>query len=183
MKQHIIGLFLPVAILLGSCGTTENGDETSGQGDRFAPGQSAVTDDVSQKNILQIAIASPDHTTLVAGVQAGDLVESLANAGPFTVFAPTNAAFEALPEGTLDDLLKPENKSALRNVLQYHVALSTFTIDNLEDGQILGMANGGNITITKNEDGQVSINGAKVLASVPASNGIVHVIDQVLIPQ
>ena len=96
----------------------------------------------------------------MAGVQAGDLVESLANAGPFTVFAPTNAAFEALPEGTLDDLLKTENKSALRNVLQYHVALSTFTIDNLEDGQILGMANGGNITITKNEDGQVKVSTA-----------------------
>ncbi|HPR29976.1 MAG TPA: hypothetical protein PLI03_11545, partial [Chitinophagales bacterium] len=67
MKQHTISFILPLLLLLGSCGTTGNKDETSGQGDRFAPGQSAVTDDVSQKNILQIAVASPDHTTLVAG--------------------------------------------------------------------------------------------------------------------
>jgi uncharacterized surface protein with fasciclin (FAS1) repeats len=132
-------------------------------------------------NIVSIASGSPDHTTLVAALKAADYVTSVAASGPLTVFAPTNAAFDALPAGTLDDLLKPENADALRNVLKYHVTTSTLTTASLADGQALGMANGAKTEIRK--DGEMlTINGARVVASIPASNGIVHVIDAVLLP-
>src|SRR5690606_26578109 len=100
---------------------------------------------------------------------------------PYTVFAPTNAAFENLPDGTVENLLKPEEKSALRKVLQYHVFIGVLPTDNMEDGQILGQVSGGNATIGV-EDGTYTINGAKIIASIPASNGMVHVIDGVLLP-
>lgn len=182
-KLYVFCATTTLLLALGSCNGSGNQSESATEeGTEDVQGQASVSDDVSQKNIVQIAVGSADHTTLVAGLKAADLVESMANAGPFTVFAPTNAAFDALPDGALDDLLKPENKSALRGVLQYHVTLSTFTTENLEDGQTLGMANGGSVTISKTADGQVSVNGAKVLASVPASNGIVHVVDAVMLP-
>ena len=132
-------------------------------------------------NIVSIASGSPDHTTLVAALKAADYVTSVAASGPLTVFAPTNAAFEALPPGALDDLLKPENADALRNVLKYHVTTSSLSAASLQNGQVLGMANGGKTTIAR-EGEALSINGAKVVASIPASNGMVHVIDAVLLP-
>lgn len=149
--------------------------------DEKPAGQSGVKDDVSQKNIVGVAVGSPDHTTLVKAVQAAELVDVLSNAGPFTVFAPTNAAFDALPEGMVADLLKPENKEKLQDVLQYHVAVAVYKTENLKDGQILNMVSGSNATIGV-KDGKVTINGANVIASVPASNGIVHVIDKVITP-
>ena len=145
-------------------------------------GQSGVKDDVSAKNVVQIAIGSKDHTTLVAAVKAAELVDVLSNAGPFTVFAPTNAAFDKLPAGTVDGLLKPEKKDDLTDILQYHVAVGVFKPEMFQDGQVIGQVNGGNITITKKADG-IYVNGtAKIIASIPASNGIVHVIDGVLLP-
>ncbi len=145
-------------------------------------GQSAVQDDVSQKNVVQVAIASKDHSTLVTAVKAADLVDVLSNAGPFTVFAPTNAAFDKLPSGTVENLLKPENKEDLTNILQYHVSVGVYKEDAFKDGQVIGQVNGDNITITK-KDGKIFVNGnAAIVASVPASNGIVYVIDQVLLP-
>ena len=146
-----------------------------------AVGQSGVKDDISQKNVVQIAVGSKDHTTLVAAVKAGELVDSLTNAGPFTVFAPTNAAFEKLPKGTVETLLKPEKKAALQDILQYHVAVGVFKADSLRDGQVIGQANGDNVTIHV-KNGQIEVNGAKIIASIPASNGIIHVIDAVLLP-
>lgn len=145
-------------------------------------GQSAVQDDVSQKDVVKVAAGSPDHTTLVAAVKAADLVNALSNAGPFTVFAPVNAAFDKLPAGTVQDLLKPEKKEALQDVLQYHVAVGVYKVDMLRDGQQLSMANGGNVTVGV-QGGKVTINGANIIATVPASNGIVHVIDAVLLPK
>ena len=144
-------------------------------------GQASVKDEVSQPDVVKVAVGSPDHTTLVAAVQAADLVNSLANAGPFTVFAPTNAAFEKLPAGTVEELLKPENKSKLALILQHHVTTSALDIDFFEDGQMVGMVDGGREKITK-KDGATWIGGAKVIASVRASNGWVHVIDAVLVP-
>jgi uncharacterized surface protein with fasciclin (FAS1) repeats len=144
-------------------------------------GQSAVNDDSSQPNVVKVAVNSKDHTTLVAAVQAADLVNALSNNGPFTVFAPTNAAFEALPEGTVEGLLKPESKDALADILQYHVFVAVLQTENLSEGQVLNMVNGGNATIHI-KDGVYYINDAKILASVPASNGIVHVIDKVILP-
>jgi uncharacterized surface protein with fasciclin (FAS1) repeats len=147
-----------------------------------ASGQSSVVDDVSQKDIVKVAVGSPDHTTLVAAVKAADLVNALSNAGPFTVFAPTNAAFSALPAGTVDDLLKPENKGKLEDILQYHVTVSVYEAERLTDGMVLGQVNGGNVTIS-NKDGKLMVNDANIIASVRASNGVIHIIDKVLLPK
>lgn len=146
-------------------------------------GQSGVQDDQSAKNVVQVAIGSKDHTTLVTAVKAAELVDALSNAGPFTVFAPTNAAFDKLPAGTVDGLLKPEKKNDLIDILQYHVSVGVFKAESLQDGQVIGQVNGDNITITK-KDGKIIVNGtATIIASIPASNGIIHVIDGVLIPK
>lgn len=147
-----------------------------------AAGQSAVQDDASAKNVVQVAVSSKDHSTLVTAVKAANLVDALSNAGPFTVFAPTNDAFAQLPAGTLDDLLKPEKIDALTDILQYHVSVGVFKPESFTDGQVIGQVNGGNITITK-KDGKTYVNGtAVIVASIPASNGIIHVVDKVLLP-
>jgi uncharacterized surface protein with fasciclin (FAS1) repeats len=149
----------------------------------YSAGQSAVVDEVSNPNVVQIAVGSKDHTTLVTAVKTAELVDVLSNAGPFTVFAPTNAAFDKLPEGTVEGLLKPEKKDALIDILQYHVFVGVIKTESMQDGQILGQVNGGNIKITL-QDGKPIINGkAHILASIPASNGIIHVIDEVLLPE
>ena len=116
-------------LLLVSCNNTPSATEsttTQQEPEQKTVGQSGVKDDVSQKNVVQIAIGSKDHTTLVAAVKAADLVDVLSNTGPFTVFAPTNAAFDKLPAGTVDGLLKPEKKEALTDILQYHVSVGVF---------------------------------------------------------
>ncbi len=149
----------------------------------LAGGQSAVQDDESAKDIVKIAVASKDHSILVTAVQKAELVNALSNAGPFTVFAPTNAAFEKLPKGTVEELVKPENKAKLQDILQYHVYVGNLSTTLMQDGQTLNQVNGGNITIQKAADGTITINGtAKLVASVQASNGWVHVIDGVLTP-
>lgn len=146
-------------------------------------GQSGVKDEASAPNIVQVASGSKDHTTLVTAVKAGELVDALSNAGPFTVFAPTNAAFDKLPKGTVEGLLKPEKKEDLQNILEYHVSVGVYKAENLMDGQSLGQVNGGNIKVSM-VDGKPVINGkAHILASIPASNGVIHVIDEVLLPQ
>jgi uncharacterized surface protein with fasciclin (FAS1) repeats len=168
-----------------SCNNAEQNTSTPAATttDNSSPaGQSGVVDDVSAKNVVQIAIGSKDHTTLVAAVKAAELVDVLSTTGPFTVFAPTNAAFDKLPAGTVDGLLKPEKKDALIDILQYHVSVGVFKADMLQDGQSIGQVNGGNITISKKADG-IYVNGtAKIVASIPASNGIIHVVDVVLLP-
>ena len=146
-------------------------------------GQSGVADDVSAKNIVQVAIGSKDHTTLVTVVKAAELVDVLSNAGPFTVFAPTNADFDKLPKGTVEDLLKPEKKEALATILQYHVSVGVYKAESFTDGQTIGQVDGGNITINL-KNGKIMINNkATIVASIPVSNGIIHVIDEVLLPQ
>lgn len=144
-------------------------------------GQSTVVDDQSQKNVVGVAVGSADHTTLVAAVKAAELVDALSNAGPFTVFAPTNAAFDALPAGTVDGLLKPEKKADLQTVLQYHVFVGVLRPEQLRNGQTIDMVDGGKTKVAV-ADGKITVNGANIVASVPASNGIVHVIDKVLLP-
>ena len=145
-------------------------------------GQSGVKDSESQPDGVKIAVGSKDHTTLVTAVQAAKLVDALSNAGPFTVFAPTNAAFDKLPKGTVDELLKPENEAKLRGILQHHVTVSAFEVAQLTDGMVLGMADGGQATISK-KGADTYINDAKILASVRGSNGMVHVIDAVVLPK
>lgn len=157
--------------------TTSTGGEVATKG-----GQENVQDDVSAKDVVKVAISSKDHTTLVAALKQADLVTSLSNAGPFTVFAPTNAAFDKLPEGTVDKLMKDESKEDLQNILQYHVTVSAMKAESFTDGQKLGMVNGDYVTVNI-VDGKVVLNNkAKIVASIPASNGIIHVIDEVLTP-
>jgi uncharacterized surface protein with fasciclin (FAS1) repeats len=141
----------------------------------------AVAQAQEVKDIVDIAVGSKDHTTLVTAIKAADYVTSLKNPGPLTVFAPTNAAFDKLPKGTVEGLLKPESKGDLEKLLQYHVTPSTYEVKWLKDGQTLGQANGGKVKIAV-KNGKVTVNGANILASIRASNGIVHVIDAVLIP-
>ncbi|MDO8348753.1 MAG: fasciclin domain-containing protein [Planctomycetota bacterium] len=114
-------------------------------------------------------------------LRAADFVSSVANPGPLTVFAPTNDAFGKLPAGTVESLCKPEKQADLREILKYHVAASVYEQKDLKDGMQLGMANGKKLTIHVT-NGKVMVNDANVVASIRASNGIVHVVDAVLLP-
>lgn len=138
---------------------------------------------VPSKDIVDNAAGSKDHTTLVAAVKAAGLVETLKGDGPFTVFAPTNAAFEKLPKGTVESLLKPENKGKLTSVLTYHVVPGALKASDLKDGDMLTTAQGEKLKVTV-KDGKVMINGATVtIADVVSSNGVTHVIDMVVLPK
>lgn len=187
MKKISLLAALSIGLFITSCNQNNSGETTTATTEApaagsDAAGQSGVQDDMSQKNVVQVAMGSKDHTTLVTAVKAAELVDALSNAGPFTVFAPTNAAFDKLPAGTVEGLLKPEKKEELADILQYHVSVGVYSADQLQDGQTLGQVNGGNITISK-KDGKIMVNGAAtVVASIPASNGIIYVIDGVLLP-
>ncbi len=149
----------------------------------------------ADKNIVENAVNSKDHTTLVAAVQAAGLVETLQGPGPFTVFAPTNAAFEALPAGTVDTLLKPENKDKLTKILTCHVVGAKAMAADIEkmvmdDGGAHAVSTVGGCTFTaRAEGGKVTIedeNGTVAnvtIANVEQSNGVIHVIDKVLLPK
>ncbi len=186
MKKLLLLPVVLIALLVQSCGgaaeggtATANSNETS-TASAQPPGSG---DDPSQQDVVDVAVGSKDHSTLVAAVQAAELVEPLQKSGPFTVFAPTNAAFDKLPAGTVDDLLKPENKDKLADILEYHVSVGVFTEDMLRDGQKIGQVNSQNITVAK-EGNNIKINGkANVVGTVRASNGIIYVIDEVLLPQ
>lgn len=185
MKSTLIKSLMAASVssvLLVACQSKQTESATSSVAETPAlGGQSAVKDDASEKNVVQVAVGSADHSTLVTAVKAADLVDALSNAVPFTVFAPTNAAFSKLPEGTVESLLKPEKKNDLQNILQYHVAVGVYQLENLNDGQKLGMVNGDNVTFVV-KDGRVTINGAAIVGTVKASNGMVYVIDNVLLP-
>ena len=139
------------------------------------------------KNIIQNAVHSKDHTTLVAAVKAAGLVDTLEGTGPFTVFAPTNAAFGKLPAGTVDTLVKPENKATLTKILTYHVVPGRLEASDLSDGKKLKTVEGEELTVRK-ADGKVMIVDAKggsatvTIPNVNQSNGVIHVVDTVLMP-
>ena len=179
--KSYLAIALSSSVLLFSCGGGNQESTATVEGIPAGAGQSAVKDDDSQKDVVRVAVGSPDHTTLVKALQAAEYVDVLSNAGPFTVFAPTNAAFGLLPEGTVEGLLKPESKDALRNILEYHVAVGVYKLENLKDGQTINQVNLDNVTIGF-KDGKYTVNGANILGTVPASNGIVYVIDAVLLP-
>ncbi len=185
MKQQL-SLFLVLGIasvwFLTAC-QSDKGDERAAA---TAPtvrmkGQSAVIDPDSKPNILQIALNSPDHTTLVEAVKAAQLEDVLTNAGPLTVFAPTNEAFAQLPQGTLEELLKPENKQTLARIIKFHAAPGKFSEQMLRDGMDLFMASGHYVKVEKKPDGTY-VHGAKILSTVEASNGLIHVVDKVMLP-
>lgn len=148
-------------------------------------GQASVVDEDSDPNILQVAIGSKDHTTLVAAVQAASIEHVLVNAGPLTVFAPVNAAFDALPAGTVENLLKPENKGDLATILTRHAAPGSFDIEKLKrearKGRPLYMATGDYLEV-KVEENDVYVGGAKVMATIQTVNGVINVVDKVILP-
>jgi uncharacterized surface protein with fasciclin (FAS1) repeats len=145
----------------------------------------AFAQDTMNKTVVEIAAGNKDFSTLVAAVKAAGLVETLSGKGPFTVFAPTNAAFAKLPKGTVEELLKPENKAKLTSILTYHVvAGKVMAADAIKlDGKNAKTVNGQEIAI-KVMDGKVKINDATVAAAdIVGSNGVIHVIDTVLLPK
>lgn len=186
MKKSIM-LLTVLALAFSSCTKTETTGEaatteSAGTEPVTVGGQEAVVDNDSAPDIVKLAVSNPDLSTLVKGVQAAGLATSLSNAGPFTVFAPTNDAFDKLPAGTLDDLLKPENVDKLNDILSHHTYVGVIKTDQLTDGQNLGMVDGTPISI-KLVNGKPVVNGTvNIIASVPASNGIVHVVDGVILP-
>ncbi|MBC8055675.1 MAG: fasciclin domain-containing protein [Rhizobiales bacterium] len=149
----------------------------------------------ANKDIIDNAVNSKDHTTLVAAVKAAGLVETLKGPGPFTVFAPTNAAFTALPAGTVDTLLKPESKPALTKVLTYHVVAGKMdaaaltkaitagggkaSMKTVAGGTLTAMAAGGKVTVMDESGGTANV----TIADVIQSNGVIHVVDKVLLPK
>lgn len=174
---------LAVAGFISSCSNSADTSNDAPAAENSSSERQAVTaDKESATNILQVAIGSKDHTTLVAAVQAAQIEHVLQNPGPLTVFAPTNEAFAKLPAGTVDELLKPENKSKLAMILTYHAAPGTYEGENLPRIMGIGQATGHKVKIEQTADGGYTVNGAKILATVKASNGIVHVIDGVLLP-
>jgi len=142
-----------------------------------------VVEEEVSNTVVDIAIGSPDHTTLVTAVSTAGLVETLSGTGPFTVFAPTNAAFDALPAGTVETLLKPESKELLTGILTYHVVAGNVMAADLSDGQVVTTLNGQELIVSI-KDGKVMINGANVIAAdLAGTNGVVHVIDAILMPK
>jgi len=133
-------------------------------------------------NIVETAVSNGSFNTLVAAVKAADLVETLSGTGPFTVFAPVDAAFDALPAGTVDTLVEPENKEQLTGILTYHVVAGKVMSSDLTDGMKATTVNGQELTIHLT-DGKVMVNGAEVIiADVDTDNGVIHAVDAVLMP-
>ncbi|GAB2769229.1 fasciclin domain-containing protein [Salinimicrobium soli] len=191
-NHYFLSLFLSGLFLFTGCKedakTSESvsGSEQETVQSGSNKGQAFIDDESETPNALRVAINSEDHTTLVAAVEAADVQNALVNVGPLTVFAPVNSAFDKLPDGTLDDLLKPENKSKLAFILTNHVAPSNYPIDmlkkNVEKGRKLYMASGENVEVTQEGD-DIYVGGAKILGTVNASNGWVHVVDAVILPK
>ena len=193
-KIQISAYLLSAVLMLFSCGNnkeeaveTKNYSESTSEKINNTPlGMASVVDETSNPNILQVAMGSKDHTTLVAAVQAAQIEHVLANAGPLTVFAPVNAAFDALPAGTVEDLLKPENKAKLADILSRHAAPGSYDLNGLKKeakkGRKLYMATGDYLDVTV-EGEDVFVGGAKVIATIPTSNGIINVVDKVILPK
>ncbi len=172
IRLIVIGALAVGAVGLSACGS----DDTTTTTTAAAP----MTDTASE-TIAAVAGGNADLSTLVAALTAADLVTTLEGAGPYTVFAPTDAAFSDI-QSTVDTLLEPGNKTDLANVLTYHVVPGIYTAADLKDGQKLKTVEGQDLTVTV-KDGVVKVNDATVeMADVSASNGVVHVINKVLVP-
>jgi uncharacterized surface protein with fasciclin (FAS1) repeats len=184
MKNSIKTLLFASLLITFGCKQSEEttSESTSETTEVPSGGQENVVDATSNPNIVQVASGSKDHTTLVTAVKAAGLVTSLSNAGPFTVFAPTNAAFDKLPAGTVEGLLKPEKKGDLENVLGYHTYVGSLKTEYMQDGQEFDMVYGGKVKITKQGE-KTFVNGAEIIATIETSNGIIHVIGTVLLPK
>ncbi|RYE25062.1 MAG: fasciclin domain-containing protein [Sphingobacteriales bacterium] len=195
MKKHTLSFAVAIAMTFAmvSCGNSETKTETTmtdtmtTEAPAAAPAEQGVMVGgammVPSKDIVDNAMGSSDHTTLVSAVKQAELVETLKGAGPFTVFAPTNAAFDKLPKGAVENLMKDENKAKLKNVLTYHVVPGALKAADLKDGQMLKTVQGEELKVSV-KDGKVMINNAEVtIADVVSSNGVTHVISEVLMPK
>jgi uncharacterized surface protein with fasciclin (FAS1) repeats len=181
----VAALGVAAVLTLGACGSSS---DDSADATPTTPTTTSAPDTTvaPAQTIVEIAAGNPEFSTLVSAVQAADLAETLSGDGPFTVFAPTNAAFEALPEGTLESLLEPANKQQLADILTYHVVPATVMAEDVEPGEVTTVngatfevaAENGGVTITDGQGGTAKV----VTTDIVASNGVIHVIDAVLIP-
>jgi uncharacterized surface protein with fasciclin (FAS1) repeats len=185
MRRTSIFLVLLTALALGlaACG----GDDEEAAEPAPAPAQTEPAAPAepapAEGDIVETAVAAGSFNTLTAALEAAGLVETLKGDGPYTVFAPTDEAFAALPAGTLDDLLKPENKDQLTAILTYHVAEGSVASSDLSDGQMIPTLEGSELSVAISDDA-VQVDDATVTApDVAASNGVIHVIDTVLLPE
>jgi uncharacterized surface protein with fasciclin (FAS1) repeats len=177
MKKKLIAIAAVSALVLGACGSDDEATEDTAA---EVTEETMAEESMDAGDIVAVASGNPDFSTLVAAIQAAGLVETLQGDGPFTVFAPTNAAFEALPAGLLEKLLLPENVAALTAILTYHVVPGKVMSADVTAGDVASVE-GSTIAITT--DGGVKVNGANVVAvDVAASNGVIHVIDAVIVP-
>ena len=177
MKKKLIAIAAVSALVLGACGSDDEATEDTAA---EVAEDTMAEESMDAGDIVAVASGNPDFSTLVAAIQAAGLVETLQGDGPFTVFAPTNAAFEALPAGLLEKLLLPENVAALTAILTYHVVPGKVMSADVTAGDVASVE-GSTIAITT--DGGVKVNGANVVAvDVAASNGVIHVIDAVIVP-
>lgn len=192
-----VSVFAVAGIMFTSCGETKKENTTAPQME--APVEETSNDmamnEKASQNIVEVAVGNENFTTLVAAVKAADLVATLSGTGPFTVFAPTNDAFAKLPEGTVETLLKPENKGKLSSILTYHVVSGKFeaaavidainknngkfTVDTVNGGAITLSLNGDKVMLTDANGGTSTV----VMADVAASNGVIHAIDTVVMPK
>ncbi len=190
MKKRIFFLASFMILAVMSCKTEAKSDQGASASETVTEskqhqGQAAVEDNVSDANALQVARSLDDFTTLVAAIEAAGVEDAVVNAGPLTIFAPLNSAFDKLPEGTVETLVKPENKSKLAFILTNHVAPANYPVKQLikeaRKGRKLYMASG-KYLVVENKDGDIYVGGTKVLKTVSVSNGWIHVIDDVLVP-
>jgi len=175
IQKKFAAVAVASAMLLAACGSDDSGsDTTMGGSDTTMPAEPGT--------VVDVAVATEGFETLVQAVTAADLVATLSGEGPFTVFAPTDEAFAALPEGLLEKLLLPENKAVLVQILTYHVVAGKVGSADLSAGDVASVE-GSNITVAIT-DGKVSLNGSSnvVIADVAASNGVIHAIDAVILP-
>ena len=171
-RSAIAAVALAAALTLSACGS-----------DDMDTAAETTTEQATAGTIVDVAVGAGNFTTLVAAVTAADLATTLSGTGPFTVFAPTNAAFDALPAGTVDGLLKPEKKADLAGVLTYHVVAGALKAADLTDGMELTTVQGGKLKVSI-KDGVVMVGDAQVTtADVISSNGVTHVINKVLLPK
>ncbi len=170
-----------VAMLSLTVSAAANAAPCPNAGGNNPPTTPVATRPAQLGTVVEIAAGNSSFSTLVTAVKAAGLAETLSGKGPFTVFAPTNEAFAALPKGTIETLLKPENRDLLRKVLTYHVVSGDLMAKDLRSGKVATVA--GRTVAVKVQNGKVSVNNANVVtADVDAKNGVIHVIDKVLLP-
>lgn len=192
-----VSAFAIAGLIFTSCGETKKDNTTTPEMETSVEDTSndLSMNETQAPNIVEVAAGNENFTTLVAALKAADLVETVSGNGPFTVFAPTNDAFAKLPKGTVDTLLKPENKAKLSSILTYHVVSGKFdaaavidaikkndgkfTVNTVNGGAIILSLNGDNVMLTDANGGTATV----VMADVPASNGVIHAIDSVVMPK